>query len=57
MSVTAGKNAAVQLLPLLDYTMLALRCYTTGMLVLPTFPVVLFFRSAVVHVYLCGGRV
>ena len=59
VSSTAGKNAAVQLLPWIDYlyTLLELRRYTTGMLVLPTFPAVLLYRSAVVHVYWRGGPV
>ena len=57
MSGTAGENAVVQLLPLIDYTLPELRRYTTGMLVLPTFLAVLLYRSAVVHVYLWGGRV
>lgn len=52
MSVTAGKNAAVQLLPSINYTLLELRCGTTGMLVLPRFPPVLLHRSAVAHVYM-----
>ena len=58
MSGTASKNAAVQLLPLIDYTLLELRRHITGMLVLSTFPAVLVDRSAaVVHVYLWGGRI
>ena len=56
MSGTGGKNDAVQLLPLIDYMLLELRRYTNGMLVLVTFPDV-FYRSAVVHVYLWGDRV
>ena len=57
VSGTAGKNAAVQLLSLTDYTLLELRRYTVGVLVLPTFLAVLLYRSALVHVYLWGGRV
>ena len=57
MSSTAGKNAAVQRLPSIVYTVLELRRYTTGMLVMPTFPAFLFYRSGVVHVYLWGDRV
>ena len=52
MSGTAGENAVVQLLPLIDYTLPELRRYTTGMLVLPTFLAVLLYRSAVAHVYM-----
>ena len=52
MSGTAGKNAAVQLLPLIDYTLMELRRCTTGMMVLPSFPSVPLYRFAVVHVYM-----
>ena len=37
MSGAAGKNVAVQLLPLMNHTLLELRRYTTDMLVLSTF--------------------
>ena len=57
MPGTAGKIAAIQLLPLINYTLLELRRYTTGMLVLPTFSALLLYRSSVVHVYFWGGRV
>ena len=50
MSGTACKTAAVQLMPLIDYKLLELRCFTTGTLVLPSFPAVLLNRSAVAHV-------
>ena len=55
VSGTAGKNAAVQLLPLIEYTLLQLRCCSTGMLVLPSF-LLPCFAVLLLHMYIWGGR-